>query len=209
MREVVRLLLTLLLAGVAVTVIGAWLAWWFEEERRLKRLVTRALGGDFDAAIVAKGRGQAAGFRVETEQMVVMSRGGADALLYRLDHLDGAELLIDHQVAARVFRGDGRRSLDKVEQAPQDVTLRLIFNDVNNPDFDLELWKIEDLERRHSPVPGKVVQEARSWIGRIDALVRRSPQSKIATPAAVAAPAAAAAPAMEAPPWDDDEDDAP
>jgi hypothetical protein len=195
MEDLARLIILVAAAGVAVTVAGGWLAWWMAEERRLTRLVRRALGGEADAVIVAKGRNAAAGFRVETDRFVVMRRGGAEALLYPLEALDGAELIIDHAVAGRVFRNETRRPVDRIESAPQSVTLRLIFNDARNPDFDLDLWRIEDLARRHAPVPGDVVHEGRSWLARIDALLRRGPRQRIATPAAVPA---------EAPPWEDD-----
>jgi hypothetical protein len=202
LSDIVRLLLTLLLAGVAVTVAGGWLAWWFDEERRLKRLVKRALGGAVDAAIVARGRGAAAGFSVEGDKIVVMSRSGAAALLYRLDAVDGAELIVDHEVVGRVFRGEGRRPLDRLAKDAESITLRLIFNDIRNPDFDLDLWRAEDAERRHAPAPSDLIHEARSWLARIDALVRRSPPSRVTAPAAVAAAPAG----MEAPPWDEDEE---
>jgi hypothetical protein len=193
MEDLLRTLLLVLLGGVALTVAGAGLAWWFEEERRLKRLIRRALGGEVDAAIVAKGRGAAAGFSMASNQFVVMGAGGADALLYRLDHVDGAELIIDHIVVARVFRNEGRRPLDRIENGPESVTLRLIFNDARNPDFDLDLWLAEDVERRHSPRPADAIHEARSWLARIDAILRRAPVQRIATP--------------EPPSWDEEEVD--
>jgi hypothetical protein len=196
MGDLARLIVLLVAAGVTVTVAGGWMAWWMAEERRLTRLVRRALGGEADAAIVARGRGCAAGFRVEADQFVVMSGGGAKALLYRLDALDGAELIIDHAVAGRVFRGESRRPVDRIETAPQSVSLRLIFNDPKNPDFDLDLWRVDDLARRHAPVPGDVIHEGRSWLARIDAILRRGPRQRIAAPASLAA---------EPAPWEEDD----
>jgi hypothetical protein len=193
MADLLRTLLTVLLGGVVLTVIGAGLAWWFEEDRRLRRLIRRALGGEVDAAIVAKGRGAAAGFSMGSNQMVVMDRGGASALLYRLDHVDGAELIIDQVVVARVFRGENRRPLDRIEKEPEAVTLRLIFNDARNPDFDLDLWLADDAGRRHAPKPTDAIHEARSWLARVDAILRRAPVQRIATP--------------EPPPWDEEEVD--
>jgi hypothetical protein len=193
MEDLLRTLLMVLLGGVALTIVGAGLAWWFEEERRLNRLIRRALGGEADAAIVARGRGAAAGFSLASNQMVVMAGGGASALLYRLDQVDGAELIIDHVVVARVFRGETRRPLDRIEKAPEAVSLRLIFNDARNPDFDLDLWLAEDAERRHAGKPADAIHEARSWLARIDAILRRAPVQRIATP--------------EPPPWDEEDVD--
>lgn len=200
MQDVVRLIVQLAIAGVALTLIGGWLAWWFEEERRLKRLVDRALGGAADAAIVARGRHAAAGFRLQTDQFVVMTKGGATALLYGLDAVQGAELVIDHAVVARVFRGENRRPLDRIEKEPESVTLRLIFNDARNPDFDLDLWREDDVGRRHAPDPTDTIHEARSWLARIDAILRRPMHHRIATPEPVVA-------SPDAPPWDEDKDD--
>lgn len=202
MSEFVRTVVMLAIAGLAVSGAGSWALWWNEEERRLLRLIKRALGGDPDGAIVAHGRNAAAGFRLETGQLVVMSKGGASALLYRLDALDGAEILIDGVVVARVFRNEPRRSLDKIDGAPQQVTVRMVFNDPRHPDFDLDLWDIEDLRRRKAPVPSKTIQEARTWLARVDALLRRGPTVQ------QRANALEPAPAMdEPPPWEDADED--
>ena len=194
MEDLLRTLVLVVLGGVVLTVIGAGLAWWFEEERRLTRLIRRALGGEADAVVVAKGRGAAAGFSMAAGQFVVMGRGGASALLYRLDRIDGAELIIDRVVVARVFRGESRRPLDRIEKEPEAVTLRLIFNDARNPDFDLDLWLAEDADRRRAPRPADAIHEGRSWLARIDAILRRPPAQRIATP-------------PEPPPWDEEEVD--
>jgi len=203
MENVVRILVMLAAGGLALALIGWGLIWWFEESRRLKRLIKRTLGGAFDAVIVARGRNAAAGFRIETDQFVVMANGGAEARLYKLDQVQGAELLVDDAVTARVYRNENRRALDKLEEAPQEIVLRLIFDDPRAPDFDLELWRIEDLESRHALTPKAVLQEARSWLSRTESLLRRGGTGRVAMPTAVAAPT----PLPEAPPWDDDVED--
>jgi hypothetical protein len=193
MKDLVRLAILIVLAGGAVTLIGMGLAWWFDEARRMGRLIRRALGGEADAAIVARGRGAAAGFSTRSDQIVVMSRRGAEARLYRLDALEGAELVIDDAVVARVFRGEGRRPLDRIEREPDSVVLRLIFSDARNPDFDLQLWREEDVGRRQSADPADLIHEARTWLARVDALMRRGPVRRIAAP--------------EPPPWEEEEAD--
>ena len=203
MSEFVRTVLMLAAAGLAVSGLGSWALWWNEEERRLLRLIARALGGEPDGAIVARGRNAAAGFRLETRQMVVMAKGGASALLYKLDLLEGAEILIDNVVVARVFRGEARRALDRIEGAPQQVSVRMIFNDARHPDFELDLWEIEDLGRKRAPIPAKTIQEARTWLARIDALLKQAPTVQ----PRVAAPETVPPRAEDPPPWDDDEDD--
>jgi hypothetical protein len=197
METVVRILVMLAAGGLVLALVGWVLIWWFEESRRLKRLVKRTLGGDCDAAVVARGRNAAAGFRIGTDQFLVMSKGGAEARLYKLDQVQGAELLVDDAVVARVYRNEPRRALDKLEEAPQEIVLRLIFDDARAPDFDLELWRIEDLESRHALTPKAVLQEARSWLSRVESLLRQSAGSRVAmlTPAH-----------SEAPPWEDEVD---
>ncbi len=199
MQNLLRLLLLLGVAGSALTFLGSGAAWWFEEDRRLKRLVRRALGGEPDAVIVARGRNTAAGFRLESDQVVVMRDGGADALLYPLRALVGAELIIDGQVVARAVRDEPRRPLDQIASAPSQVTLRLVFDDPRHPDFDLDLWLVRDLLRRDALVPVAAIQEARSWLARAEAILRRT--------AAVAVSQSSAAPEPEEDEPDDGEDD--
>lgn len=178
-QSLLRLLLLLGVAGSALTFLGSGAAWWFEEDRRLKRLVRRALGGEPDAAIVARGRNTAAGFRLASDQIVVMRAGGANALLYPLRALVGAELIIDGQVVARAVRDEPRRALDQVAGAPTQVTLRLVFDDPRHPDFDLELWQVRDILRRDTLVPVAAIQEARSWLARAEAILRRTPAAAV------------------------------
>jgi hypothetical protein len=198
-QNLFRLLLLLGVAGSAMTFLGSGAAWWFEEDRRLKRLVRRALGGEPDAVIVARGRNTAAGFRVESDRIVVMREGGAKALLYPLAALMGAELIIDGQVVARAVRDEPRRTLDQIASAPTQVTLRLVFDDPRHPDFDLDLWLVRDLLRRDTLVPVAAIQEARSWLARAEAILRRT------TAVAVSQPTSALEPEEEA--LDADEDD--
>jgi hypothetical protein len=169
-------MLILGLAGSFLTVMGSGAAWWLDEERRLRRLVRRSLGGEPDGAIVARGRNTAAGFRLATSQVVVMRRGGADALLYPLQALIGAELIVDDKVVARVLRDEPRRTLDQIGTAAVRVTLRLLFDDPRHPDFDLDLWLPEDETRRDSRPPAAAIEEARGWLARAEAIQRRAPQ---------------------------------
>ena len=183
MTDFVRLILMLALAGSAVTLAGSAAAWWMDEERRLYRIMRKVLGGQPDAAIVARGRNSAAGFRLDAERILVMWRGGAKALLYPLAALEGAELIVDDRVMARAFKGETRRALDHIENTAGKVTLRLIFDNPRDPDFDIDLWLEEDQLRRNSGSPGQAIQEARSWIARAEAILRRPPALQpLATP---------------------------
>ena len=45
MSEVLRTILIVILAGVAVTTVAIFASWWFEPSRRLRRALRRVLGG--------------------------------------------------------------------------------------------------------------------------------------------------------------------
>jgi hypothetical protein len=220
LNETVRLVLMIAIAGCAMTLCGSAAAWWFDEERRLRRLIRRCLGGEPDAMVVARGRAAGAGFRLASNQAVVLWHGGAKALLYPLHALQGAELIVDDRVVARVFRGEPRRALDVVETGARSVTLRLIFDNPRDPDFDLDMWLPHDGHRRDSGTPGAAIQEARSWLARSEALLRMPPpvreEPRVAIepqrmdPPVEARPLPPVPQAVEPeppPPWEDDLDD--
>jgi len=198
--EIVRIILLLGIVGAGATFLGSAAAWWMDEQRRLYRLARKVLGGQPDGFIVAAGRNAAAGFRLEIRQVLVMRDGGAHALLYRLHDLVGAELIVDDQVVARVLRDEPRRTLDQVAAGASQVVLRLLFDDPRHPDFSLELWQPNDQLRNGARSPAAAIREARAWLGRCEAIMRR-----VTPPTAVAAPAKVAARIeQEPPPWEGD-----
>ena len=216
MHNIVRFILVIGFAGSATTLLAGLWAWWNEEDRRLRRIARRALGGVPDAAIIARGRNSAAAFRLASSEVLVMRHGGANALLYPMRMLVGAELIVDGEVAARAVRDEPRRALDRIAAEAQRVTLRLIFDDAAHPDFELDLWLAQDALRHDARPPAAAIQEARSWLARAEAILRRpgpapQPGPTIASAPVVAAtpPPAAWEPEPEAeidddPPWDDD-----
>ena len=82
MTDTVRLLLTLLLAGAALTLGAAIWSWWADRERALTRLAGRVLGGAPDALCISPPRNAAVALRVETGKILLLWNGGAGALLY-------------------------------------------------------------------------------------------------------------------------------
>jgi len=182
MSELARLLLLVAIAGSAVTFLGSAAIWFNDEERSLRRGLRHVLKSDPEAMIVARGRGRGAGFSFATGLVAVAWDKGAWCLLYRIDEVMGAELLIDGHVTGRAFRSEPRRPVDHV--APpgvQRVSLRLIFDDPRHPDFELDLWQSGAEQRRDGPAPADAVQEANRWLARCEAIVRR-PQAPRATP---------------------------
>ena len=217
MHNIVRFVLIISFAGAATTLLAGLWAWWNEEDRRLRRLARRVLGGEPDATIIARGRNSAAAFRLAGGEVLVMRRGGASALLYPMRLLVGAELIVDGEVVGRAVQGEARRALDRIAAEARRVSLRLIFDNAAHPDFNLDLWLPEDGLRRDARPPAVAIQEARGWLARAEAILRRPEVAasvarekvQAATPPAEPPPKSAAhitAPETEtddAPPWDD------
>jgi hypothetical protein len=181
MYAILRVLILLGIVASAATFLAAAWAWWNEEDRRLRRLAGKVLGGYPDGVIVARGRNAAAAFRLDAGQVLVMRDGGARALLYPMRRLEGAELIIDGEVAARAMRGEPRRALDRVPSESHRVTLRLVFDDAANPDFDLDLWLPVDALRRNAAPPAAAIEEARGWLARAEAILRRAEAAPMPT----------------------------
>lgn len=206
MTETLRLLLLLAMAGALVTFLGSAVLFFGDERRRMTRALTKVLRGKPEAMILALGRGRGAGFNFQARELAVTWDKGAWCLVYRLEELMGAELSIDGQVTARVYRGEGRRALEQVVSTASQVTLRLVFDDARNPDFDLDLWGLGDEARRDAFAPADAIKEANRWVSRIDAILRHTapPQGPAPGPepqvAAPAQPVAQPAPPRPAPP---------
>jgi hypothetical protein len=173
MDELARLLLLLALAGVALTLLGGVAIWHMDEARRVRRGLRHVLGCAPHALVVARGRGRGVGFNFTTHRMAVAWDVGAWCLVYRIDELTGAELIVDGEVAARVHRGEERRALDLLMGGEKQVRLRLVFNDPAHPDFDLDLWLKEDEGKRKAMTSAEAAEEGNRWIARTEALLRR------------------------------------
>jgi hypothetical protein len=113
------------------------------------------------------------GCNFSTNDVAVCWDAGAWGLVYRLDELIGAELVVDGRVEARVHRGEQRRALDRMSGGDQQVRLRLLFSDPRHPDFNLDLWLPEDADRKRALSPGEAIQEANRWMALIEAIIRR------------------------------------
>ena len=73
----------------------------------------------FKAMVLAQGRGRGAGFSFQTGLAAVAWDRGAWCLIYRLDELSGAELLIDDLVVARA-------TVTALDEAKGRVTLETV-----------------------------------------------------------------------------------
>lgn len=217
MTDMWRLLMMLGLAGTAVTFLGSLALWWHNDERRIRRALGNVLRSEPEAMIIAQGRGRGAGFSFASGLIAVAWDRGDWCLIYRIDEVIGAELIIDGQVVARAFRGEPRRALEQVVSSADQVTLRLLFDDPKSPDFELDLWLRGDEARRDDWSPRAAISEANRWLARVEAIVRRPARpapappvvsTPVATPRATEA-VARPAPRRPVPPPPDDDDDPP
>jgi hypothetical protein len=198
MHELMRNILLLALAGAAATAVGSGVAWWRDEPRRIGRLLRQALGAPAEMVIIARDRGLAAGFNLKEGKVAVLWDDGLKGLVYRLDQLIGAELMVDDQVAARAFRDELRRALDAAPSDAKRVMLRLVFDSAAHPDFELPLWPPADPARIQPQTAFDAIQEARRWVSSVEALLRKAAKRS--------AQVAGRSPVIET---DDDEDEVP
>ena len=195
MDEVTRLRALLGVAGIAVTVLAGIARWTNNEGRRIRRGLKVILKSQPHGFLAALGRGRGMGFNFTTIQVAVVWDAGAWGLVYALDELMGAEVIVDGLVVGRAHRGETRRALDAFDAAER-VALRLVFDDVGSPDFVLDLWLPEDEGRSDELPPSEAIAEANRWLARIEALLRRPVTTR--RPASVAS-APAPAPVQAAP----------
>lgn len=204
MDEVARLLTLLALAGGALTLLGAAVVWFLEEGRRIRRTLTQALGTTPQPLLIARGRGAGVGFDLPHNRLSVTWDKGGWRLDYGLDELMGVELIVDRQVVARAFRGESRKPLDQLADPQERVRLRFVFDEPMHPDFELDLWRPDDVGRRGRLDADEALHEANRWMARMESLLRRP----VAGPTAARPPASAtrvAPPPMAAGPLFDDD----
>jgi len=170
-------LLFLLLIGVLAAVAMALVAvgaWWLEPGQRVARLLRLGLAGAPEVLSTAPARSQGAALAIDERKLAIVRGPGDTGLVYDLDELIGAELIFDGSVVARASRGEGRRPLDQVAPNVSRVTLRFVFDDPHDPDFEFELYTPGDAGRRDDQGPDAAVQVARRWFARLEAVLRRA-----------------------------------
>jgi hypothetical protein len=166
-----RLFLLAALVVAALTTAALAFAWWMEAERRLRRALDRTLGKGAEIEAVAIPEGRAAAMDFSEGQVAVLWRRGGAGLIYDFDEVDGGELIIDGHVVARVRRGERPRSLDIMAPDAEQVVLRLLFNDPQNPEFELALWSALAPGRTGSPA--EAMRLGRRWLSHLEALLKR------------------------------------
>jgi len=183
MAHAARILLYFFFAGIGLTLIASGLMWWFEATRRLTRALTSSLGKAADAIVYDIGGKKAAGLDFTAGDLAIMWNTGGQGLVFAFDEIDGAELIVDERVVARAQKGEARRVLNETHTQASRVTLRLMFEDVQTPEFEVALFG----DVSHNPVHPKTAADAvrlgRKWLSHIDAVIKRMPASQAETPA--------------------------
>lgn len=204
MSDALRLVLLLAIAGAALTVFGGLLARWLDPQRRINRYLRQALQAKPEGVMMDRGAGRALAFNIEAARVAVLWDRGRKGLVYKMDQLMGAELMVDHVVQARSYRQEPRKLLDEIPMSAHKITLRLIFDNPRDPDFELELWPARHGRGHEFPSPADAVQSGRRWLASIESILRRPPARMLTKPAPLTP-----APIEEddPPPWDEDDED--
>jgi hypothetical protein len=165
----VRVLLALALAAVLVTAAASVAGWWLQPARRTARALARRLGVRPDAVAVSAERAMGLAISADRAALALVRFPGDPGLLHPLQALRGVELILDGEVRARAFRGEGRRPLDRIS-TPEGgrVTLRVVVDDPADPAFEVDLWRPGDRPRPgFGPAPA--TEEARAAFARLEA----------------------------------------
>ena len=220
MAHAARILLYFLFAGIGLTLIASGLMWWFEASRRLTRALHASLGKVADAMVYDLAGKKAAGLDFTAGDLAILWNTGAHGLVFSFDEIEGAELIVDERVVARAQKGEPRRLLNETHAQASRVVLRLMFDDVEQPEFELTLFgDIVAHGSTHSKTSAEAVRLGRKWLSHIDAVIKRMPQAPTVPQAAPYAGEAFAAPAVQhgaptvaarpaktdRPPWEEDE----
>ena len=214
MAHAARVFLYFFFGGIGLTLIASGLMWWFEASRRLGRALRSSLGKHPDAIVYDLDGKKAAGLDFTAGDLAILWNTGAQGLVFAFDEIDGAELIVDERVVARAQRGESRKVLNETHAQAAHVTLRLMFDDVQTPEFELNLFGDQV---SHSPVHARTAAEAvrlgRKWLSHIDAVIKRVPETAPETAHQTPPPApesVTSPPRREAdarPPWEDDDAD--
>jgi hypothetical protein len=154
--------------------------------------------------MIDRGVGRALAFNIQAARVSVLWDKGRQGLVYRMDQLMGGELMVDHQVLARVYRGEPGKRLDEIPMSAHSITLRLIFDNQRDPEFELELWPARHGRGHEYRSPTEAVQSGRRWLASLEAILRRPAAPRMLTKPAPMVPVLPDE--DEPPPWDEDED---
>ncbi len=206
MNDAMRLVLLLAIVAVGLTAVGGLLARFFDPQRRLMRYLRQALQTEPEGVMLDRGIGKALAFNIEAGRVAILWDKGRKGLVYKMDQLMGGEMMVDHAVLARSYRDEPRKLLDEIPMSASKITLRLIFDNPRDPEFELELWPARHGRGHEYPSPAEAIVSGRRWLTSLDSILRRPAPRMLTKPA----PLVPVLPEEEedlAPPWDEEDED--
>jgi len=147
-----------------------------EEPKKLEDELHEGLGG-FRADVLALEpvRKAAAASSWDGDRVVIVRNfGKVPHKPYRMAELMGIEIFVDDKVVGRVMRGGPTRLLDDIAPTVHRVTMRLIFDDPAEPDFELVMWDPNDAMTARAEGPRAALNNARKWFYHVEAVLRRT-----------------------------------
>jgi hypothetical protein len=202
MNDALRLVLLLVIAALALTAVGALLARSLDPARRLNRYLRMALAAEPEGVMMDRGGGRAMAFNLDAGKIAVLWDKGRKGLVYNIDQLIGAEMMVDNIVLARCFRDRPVMPLDEIPMSAHRGVMRVVFDNPRDPEYELEIWPAMNGRSHEHRSPADAVQAGRKWLARLESILRR-PAPRTLTRPAVPAPIL---PDEDAPPpWDEDE----
>ncbi|HEY4030354.1 MAG TPA: hypothetical protein VGM25_08420 [Caulobacteraceae bacterium] len=204
MNDALRLILLLVIAALALTGVGALVARSLDPARRLTRYLRMALGAEPEGVMMDRGGGRAMAFNLNAGKIAVLWDKGRKGLVYKLDQLLGAEMMVDNIVLARCFRDRPVMPLDEIPMAAHRGVMRVVFDNPRDPEYELELWPAMNGRGHEHRSPADAVQAGRKWLTRLESILRRPAPRTLTRPAA---PAPILPDEDDPPPWDDEEEE--
>lgn len=161
-------------------------------EDELREGLTDADGRRYKADVMALEpvRKAAAASSYEGNRVIIVRNfGKIPHKPYSMHELLGIEIFVDDKVIGRVMRSGQHILLDNIAPVVNRVTMRLIFDDPSDPDFELVLWDPHDNLTARAEGPRAAMNNARKWFYHVEAVLRRTisaPQPVVGAPPAVA-----------------------
>jgi hypothetical protein len=203
MADALRVILYFLVFGLLLVLGASGLMWWMTPTRRLGRAINTALGKVADATIYDISSKSAAGLDFSNGDLAIMWQTGENGLVFTFSEIEGAELIVDEKVVARAQKGEHRRVLDETFAQARHVVLRLMFNDIELPEFEIVIYGTVVTDPVFPKTASEAVRLGRKWLSHIDAVIKRHPDANIKTSATVANRTETGE--ADTPPWQDND----
>lgn len=155
-----------------------------DEPRKLEDEIKEALeGARPDVESIEPVRKAAIAIAYNADKIVIVRDfGKKPRRVYGIKDLIGIEVFIDNRLVARVLRAGPHKMLDDIAPQVNKVTIRLIFDDPANPDYELVLWDPHDALTARAEGPRAAMETARKWFYHVEAILRRPASKDIKTP---------------------------